>query len=54
MRLQELRTELGRSTGQYQGKVSPETWVAHVELARDKFLQCCYTGLRISDADRVA
>jgi hypothetical protein len=51
-RLLELRTEMGRSTGQYQGEVSPETWVAHVELARDKFLQCCYTGLRISDADR--
>jgi integrase len=23
-----------------------------VELARNKFLQCCYTGLRISDANR--
>jgi hypothetical protein len=25
-----------------------------VELARDKFLECCYTGLRISDANRAA
>lgn len=33
---------------------SAEAWLAHVELARDKFLLCCYTGLRISDADRVA
>ncbi|MGI4866124.1 MAG: phage integrase SAM-like domain-containing protein [Janthinobacterium lividum] len=49
-----LRTELGRSTGQYQGALSVEAWVAHVELARDKFLECCYTGLRISDANRAA
>ena len=26
---------------------------AEVELARDKFLQCCYTGLSIQDADAV-
>jgi len=52
--LLELRTELGRSTGQYQGEVSVELWISHVELARDKFLQCCYTGLRISDANRAA
>ncbi|MGI4862975.1 MAG: tyrosine-type recombinase/integrase [Janthinobacterium lividum] len=53
-RLLELRTELGRSTGQYQGETSVGAWISHVALARDKFLQCCYTGLRISDADRVA
>jgi integrase len=52
--LLELRIELGRSTGQYQGEISPGTWIAHVELARDKFLECCYTGLRISDANRAA
>jgi hypothetical protein len=28
--------------------------MAYIELARDKFLQCCYTGLRISDANRAA
>ncbi|UOQ96656.1 site-specific integrase [Hymenobacter sp. 5317J-9] len=33
---------------------SAERWIAHVELARDKFLECCYTGLRISDANRAA
>lgn len=49
-----LRTELGRSTGQYQGETSVGAWIAHVELARDKFLECCYTGLRISDANRAA
>lgn len=49
-----LRTELGRSTGQYQGETSVGAWIAHVELARDKFLQCCYMGLRISDANRAA
>ncbi|MGI4873855.1 MAG: hypothetical protein ACRYFX_22060 [Janthinobacterium lividum] len=31
-----------------------ERWVEHVELARDKFLECCYTSLRISDANRAA
>ncbi|WP_223650541.1 hypothetical protein [Hymenobacter psoromatis] len=25
-----------------------------MKLARDKFLECCYTGLRISDANRAA
>jgi integrase len=52
--LLELRTELGRSTGAYQGALSTSAWIAHVELARDKFLECCYTGLRISDANRAA
>jgi integrase len=33
---------------------SAERWIEHVELARDKFLECCYTGLRISDANRAA
>ena len=49
-----LRTELGRSTGKHQDQESLDAWLAHVELARDKFLQCCYTGLRISDANRAA
>lgn len=49
-----LRVELGRSTGKHQDEDSAEAWLAHVELARDKFLQCCYTGLRISDANRAA
>ena len=53
-RLLELRVELGRSTGEYQGEISTGAWIAHVELARDKFLECCYTGLRISDANRAA
>lgn len=49
-----LRLELGRSTGKHQDEESTEAWMAHVELARDKFLECCYTGLRISDANRAA
>jgi integrase len=49
-----LRVELGRSTGKHQDTDSWEAWLSHVELARDKFLQCCYTGLRISDANRAA
>ena len=49
-----LRVEMGRSTGKHQDEESAEAWLAHVELARDKFLQCCYTGLRISDANRAA
>ncbi|MVN76904.1 hypothetical protein GO988_11270 [Hymenobacter sp. HMF4947] len=49
-----LRVELGRSTGHHQDADSWEAWIGHVELARDKFLQCCYTGLRISDANRAA
>ncbi|WP_375435057.1 tyrosine-type recombinase/integrase [uncultured Hymenobacter sp.] len=31
-----------------------QAWAAHVRLARDKFLECAYTGLRISDAERLA
>jgi integrase len=49
-----LRVELGRPTGAAQGAEWEAGWIAHVELARDKFLQCCYTGLRISDANRAA
>ncbi|MBO0360641.1 tyrosine-type recombinase/integrase [Hymenobacter sp. BT186] len=30
-----------------------QAWAAHVALARDKFLECCYTGLRISDAEKL-
>lgn len=50
--LLELRQELGRSAKLDAELVEP--WITHVELARDKFLQCCYTGLRISDANRAA
>lgn len=49
-----LRLELGRSTGKHQDDASAEAWVSHIELARDKLLECCYTGLRISDANRAA
>ncbi|MGI4762531.1 MAG: phage integrase SAM-like domain-containing protein [Janthinobacterium lividum] len=49
-----LRLELGRATGKHQDTDSLEAWISHVELARDKFLECCYTGLRISDANRAA
>ena len=49
-----LRVEMGRSTGKHQDEESADAWIAHVELARDKFLECCYTGLRISDANRAA
>lgn len=49
-----LRVELGRSTGKHQDEESADAWLATVELARDKFLECCYTGLRISDANRAA
>jgi integrase len=52
--LASLRVELGRPTGAAQGASWEADWIAHVELARDKFLQCCYTGLRISDANRAA
>jgi integrase len=52
--LAKLRVELGRPTGAAQGATWEADWIAHVELARDKFLQCCYTGLRISDANRAA
>ena len=53
-RLLELRQELGRATGKHQDEESADAWIATVELARDKFLECCYTGLRISDANRAA
>ena len=53
-RLLALRLELGRATGKHQDDDSAEAWIGHVELARDKFLECCYTGLRISDANRAA
>ena len=52
--LAKLRVEMGRPTGAAQGATWEADWIAHVELARDKFLQCCYTGLRISDANRAA
>ncbi|SHL98852.1 phage integrase SAM-like domain-containing protein [Hymenobacter psychrotolerans] len=34
--------------------VTLEQHAERIELARDKFLQCAYTALRISDADRMA
>lgn len=52
--LERLRVEMGRPTGAAQSAGWAEAWLSHVELARDKFLQCCYTGLRISDANRAA
>jgi integrase len=52
--LAKLRVEMGRPTGAAQGATWEADWISHVELARDKFLQCCYTGLRISDANRAA
>ncbi|MGI4760548.1 MAG: phage integrase SAM-like domain-containing protein [Janthinobacterium lividum] len=52
--LELLRLELGRPTGAAQSTGWADAWVGHVDLARDKFLQCCYTGLRISDANRAA
>jgi len=52
--LEKLRLEVGRPTGAAQSPGWAEAWLSHVELARDKFLQCCYTGLRISDANRAA
>ncbi|GAB3638260.1 hypothetical protein GCM10027422_38500 [Hymenobacter arcticus] len=52
-RLLELRAGVRAQTNR-RGEWSAERWVAHVELARDKFLECCYTGLRISDANRAA
>lgn len=53
--LLKLRIEVGRPTGASQNADEwQQAWIAHVELARDKFLQCCYTGLRISDANRAA
>jgi integrase len=52
-RLLELRG-LVREQSNKREEWSAERWMEHVELARDKFLECCYTGLRISDANRVA
>lgn len=49
-----LRVEMGRATGAANSVGWEADWITHVELARDKFLQCCYTGLRISDANRAA
>lgn len=52
-RLLELRQAVRAGTNRRE-QWSAERWLAHVQLARDKFLLCCYTGLRISDANRVA
>ncbi|WP_185282881.1 tyrosine-type recombinase/integrase [Hymenobacter sp. NBH84] len=52
-RLLALRGER-REKGNTPGQWSYQQWAAHVELARDKFLECCYTGLRISDAERLS
>jgi len=52
--LLQLRLQMGRPTGKANSPGWEADWMAHVELARDKFLQCCYTGLRISDANRAA
>ncbi len=52
-RLLELRAQVRRMDNKRE-EWSAERWVAHVALARDKFLLCCYTGLRISDANRAA
>ncbi|PJJ59402.1 tyrosine-type recombinase/integrase [Hymenobacter chitinivorans] len=49
-RLLELRTQ-SHSKGMDLELPSFQAWAAHVELARDKFLECAYTGLRISDAE---
>ncbi|HEX8506735.1 MAG TPA: tyrosine-type recombinase/integrase, partial [Hymenobacter sp.] len=52
-RLRELRGQV-REQSNRREDWSAERWAEHVELARDKFLECCYTGLRISDANRLA
>jgi integrase len=52
-RLLELRSQVREQTNKRE-EWSAERWIEHVELARDKFLECCYTGLRISDANRAA
>jgi integrase len=52
-RLLELRGHV-REKGNTPGQWSYQQWATHVELARDKFLECAYTGLRISDAERLA
>jgi integrase len=52
-RLLELRAQVREQTNKREDW-SAERWIEHVELARDKFLECCYTGLRIGDANRAA
>ena len=52
-RLLKLRAGVRQQTNKREDW-SAERWLEHVELARDKFLECCYTGLRISDANRAA
>lgn len=52
-RLLELRGQVREQTNRREDW-SAERWIEHVELARDKFLECCYTSLRISDANRLA
>ncbi|WP_375418168.1 tyrosine-type recombinase/integrase [uncultured Hymenobacter sp.] len=51
-RLVELRGQQ-RAKGLLPQQASFQQWAATLELARDKFLLCCYTGLRISDAERL-
>jgi integrase len=51
-RLLELRGQVREQSNRREDS-SAERWLEHVELARDKFLECCYTGLRISDANRL-
>jgi integrase len=53
IQLLELRSQV-REQNNKREEWSADRWIEHVELARDKFLECCYTGLRISDANRVA
>jgi integrase len=52
-RLLELRGQVREQTNKREDW-SAERWIEHVELSRDKLLECCYTGLRISDANRAA
>ncbi|MDO7851600.1 hypothetical protein [Hymenobacter convexus] len=52
-RLLELRGQV-RAQDNRREEWSAERWMEHVELSRDKLLECCYTGLRISDANRAA
>ncbi|GAB2954530.1 hypothetical protein GCM10027048_19960 [Hymenobacter coalescens] len=49
-RLLELRGAT-HEKGNDAARWSFQQWAANVELARDKLLECVYTGLRISDAD---
>ena len=53
LRLLELRGQV-RQMDNRREEWSAERWIEHVELSRDKLLECCYTGLRISDANRAA